>query len=105
MVKHARNLGKRLFYNYYLRNMSLASLQLPLGVSMLLFGSVYGAWHWVQAAAHGVATPAGTVMVSALPVLMGMQLILAFLAYDIAAVPRRVVQKKSVARAAVVVRD
>ena len=44
-------------------------------------------------------------MVSALPVLMGMQLILAFLAYDIAAVPRRVVQKKSVARAAVVVRD
>ena len=104
-AKHVRNFSKRLFYNYYLRNMSLASLQLPLGVSMLLFGSVYGAWHWVQAAAHGVATPAGTVMVSALPVLMGMQLILAFLAYDIAAVPRRVVQKKSVARAAVVVRD
>jgi dolichol-phosphate mannosyltransferase len=40
-----------------------------------------------------VATPAGTVMVAALPVLMGVQLILAFLAYDIAAVPRRPIHK------------
>ncbi|KQQ33670.1 glycosyl transferase family 2 [Duganella sp. Leaf126] len=95
--KHVRNLGKRLFYNYYLRNMSLASLQLPLGAVLLLFGSAYGAWHWVRAAEQGVATPAGTVMVSALPVLMGMQLILAFLAYDIASVPRRVLHKRSLA--------
>jgi hypothetical protein len=45
-----------------------------------------------------VATPAGTVMVAALPILMGAQLILAFLAYDIASVPRRPLHKKSVFR-------
>jgi dolichol-phosphate mannosyltransferase len=88
-AKHVRNFFKRLFYNYYLRNMSLASIELPLGVSMLAFGTVYGIGHWVQAARLDTTTPAGTVMVAALPIIMGMQLILAFLAYDIAAVPRR----------------
>ncbi len=38
---------------------------------------------------EGVATPAGTVMLAALPILMGVQLILAFLGYDIANVPRK----------------
>lgn len=89
LAKHTRNFFKRLFYNYYLRNMSLASIELPLGVAMLLFGTLFGAWHWLKSAQDDVATPAGTVMLSAMPVLMGIQLILAFLAYDIASVPRR----------------
>jgi glycosyltransferase involved in cell wall biosynthesis len=93
-AKHARNFFKRLFYNYYLRNMSLASIELPLGVASLVFGLVFGATHWIEAVRHGTATPAGTVMVAALPVIMGVQLILAFLAYDIASVPRRPLHKK-----------
>jgi glycosyltransferase involved in cell wall biosynthesis len=97
-VKHMRNFFKRLFYNYYLRNMSLASIELPLGVLLLLFGLVFGTTHWIEAARHGQATPAGTVMVAALPIIMGVQLILAFLAYDIAAVPRRPLHKKTLFR-------
>jgi glycosyltransferase involved in cell wall biosynthesis len=93
-AKHVRNFLKRLFYNYYLRNMSLASIELPLGVVLLLFGSIFGITHWIDALHHGQATPAGTVMVAALPVIMGVQLILAFLAYDIASVPRRPLHKK-----------
>jgi glycosyltransferase involved in cell wall biosynthesis len=93
-AKHVRNFFKRLFYNYYLRNMSLASIELPLGVASLLFGSIFGITHWIDAVHHGQATPAGTVMVAALPVIMGVQLILAFLAYDIASVPRRPLHKK-----------
>lgn len=93
-AKHVRNFFKRLFYNYYLRNMSLASIQLPLGVASLLFGTIFGMTHWIDASRHGQATPAGTVMVAALPVIMGVQLILAFLAYDIASVPRRPLHKK-----------
>ncbi|WP_122690705.1 glycosyltransferase family 2 protein [Pseudomonas viridiflava] len=89
MAKHARNLFKRLFYNYYLRDMSLASFELPLGVLLLIFGSVFGAFHWVHAWQTGVANSAGTVMVSALPVLVGIQLILAFIGHDVQAVPRR----------------
>ena len=88
-VKHVRNFFKRIFYNYYLRDMSLASIELPLGVLLFVFGAGFGGWHWLLAAGEGITTPAGTVMLSALPVLMGLQLVLAFLAYDIASVPRR----------------
>jgi dolichol-phosphate mannosyltransferase len=89
LFKHVRNFAKRIFYNYYLRDVSLASIQLPLGAALLAFGTCFGAWHWMASVRAGIATPAGTVMLAALPVLMGLQLILAFLAYDIASVPRR----------------
>ncbi|MFC0132761.1 glycosyl transferase family 2 [Massilia eurypsychrophila] len=97
-AKHVRNFFKRLFYNYYLRNMSLASIELPLGVAMVLFGSIYGISHWLYSMRHDMVTPAGTVMVAALPLIMGTQLILAFLAYDIASVPRRPIHTKTLFR-------
>ena len=88
LVKHIRNFFKRIFYNYYLRDLTLASIELPIGVFMLTLGIIYGLIHWLKSAQEGVSTPAGTVMLSALPILMGMQLILAFLSYDIESVPR-----------------
>jgi dolichol-phosphate mannosyltransferase len=94
LIKHIRNFGKRIFYNYYLRDMSIASIELPFGVLFLIFGIGYGGWHWLNALHEGLATPAGTVMLSALPALMGLQLVLAFFAYDIAAVPRAPLHKK-----------
>jgi dolichol-phosphate mannosyltransferase len=96
--KHVHNFFKRLFYNYYLRNMSLASIELPLGIGLILMGGSYGIWHWLTSASADVTTPAGTVMLAALPILMGVQLILAFLAYDIASVPRRPIHKRSLTR-------
>jgi dolichol-phosphate mannosyltransferase len=96
--KHTRNFLKRLFYNYYLRSMSLASIELPLGIAMVAWGTWYGATHWLNSARAAVATPAGTVMLAALPVIMGVQLILAFLAYDIASVPRQPLHKKTLFR-------
>jgi hypothetical protein len=87
--KHIRNFMKRIFYNYYLRDLSLASIELPLGLVLLLSGTSFGLYHWLESAREGAATPAGTVMLAALPILMGMQLILAFLGYDIASVPHK----------------
>lgn len=89
LFKHGRNFIKRVFYNYYLRDMSLASIELPLGVGMLSFGVVFGVYQWQHSVGQGLFTSAGTVMLSALPIIVGLQLILAFLGYDIASVPRR----------------
>ncbi|HEX8544856.1 MAG TPA: glycosyltransferase family 2 protein [Pseudomonas sp.] len=89
LMKHLRNAFKRIFYNYYLRDMSLASFELPIGLMLLLFGSVFGISHWIASSASGVATSAGTVMLSALPVLVGTQLILAFIGFDVQSVPKR----------------
>lgn len=89
LVKHIRNFGKRIFYNYYLRDMSVASIELPLGLFLLLFGVVFGGYHWLKSAQVGTTTPAGTVMLAALPLLVGLQMILAFLGHDVRSVPRR----------------
>lgn len=97
LAKHARNFTKRLFYNYYLRDMSIASLELPVGIALLLFGSAFGLFKWISGQEAGVATPAGTVMLSALPVILGVQMILAFFAHDIAAVPRRPLHQRLLA--------
>jgi glycosyltransferase involved in cell wall biosynthesis len=89
LFKHSRNFSKRIFYNYYLRDMSLASIELPLGVLLFFSGGGYGIYHWIHSLKEDITTPAGTVMLAALPILIGLQLILSFLAYDIASVPRR----------------
>ena len=88
-AKHVRNFLKRIFYNYYLRDMSLASIELPLGLLLFAFGSIYGGYHWFHSAEAGVATPAGSVMLSALPILVGIQLLLGFIGHDVSSVPVR----------------
>jgi glycosyltransferase involved in cell wall biosynthesis len=91
--KHARNTCKRLFYNYFLRDLSLASVELLLGTLFLLAGGLLGAWFWIQSSASGVTASAGSVMLVALQVIVGLQLLLGFLAHDIAAVPRRTLHR------------
>lgn len=93
--KHVRNFSKRIFYNYYLRDMSLASLELPLGLLLMTVGGAFGITQWIHSISAGVSTPSGTVMLSALPVIIGTQLVLAFLGYDIASVPKRPFQLQS----------
>jgi glycosyltransferase involved in cell wall biosynthesis len=90
--KHLRNFTKRLFYNYFLRDFPLASLELVLGVVLFVFGAAFGAWHWWLSAASGIAASAGTVMIPTMSMLVGLQLLLAFLAYDIANLPRKPLQ-------------
>ena len=88
--KHIQNFWKRIFYNYYLRDMSLASLELPVGLFLFCFGLVFGGYQWLQSSKHGVPAATGTIMIATLSILMGFQLILAFLNYDINARCRHV---------------
>ncbi|QOW23400.1 glycosyltransferase [Lysobacter avium] len=87
--KHMRNGFKRIFYNYFLRDLSVASLELVAGAIMMLAGAGYGAYHWMLSIQSGQVTSAGTVMLAALPLIVGLQLLLGFLSHDIASVPRR----------------
>ena len=87
-VQHAGNAARRLFYQYLLRDFSAASFELLLGVGLVAFGVVFGASQWVEWTARGVGAYAGTVMLAALPVIIGTQLLLAFLSFDVARVPR-----------------
>lgn len=101
--KHSRNFLKRIFYNYYLRDISLASLQLPVGLLLMAFGIVFGAHHWYLSSMTGERASVGTVMLSALSLMMGLQFLLAFIGHDIASVPTRPLHRS--ARAIGVRRD
>ena len=85
---HARNLLRRLMYQYFVRGFSLASIQLALGIPMLLFGVVFGAFTWHHSITTGLSATAGTVMLSALPIILGVDFLLSWLNFDVYAEPR-----------------
>ena len=88
LVRHLMNFIKRLFYDYYLRNFNLASIELLVGIPMLGFGFAYGSYHWMLSAIQNIPATAGTVMLSGLPILAGLQLVISFFNFDISNVPQ-----------------
>ena len=83
-----RNFIKRIVYSYFVRDFSIGSIYLLFGLPIFLFGIVFGLWEWVAHVQSGALASAGTVMVAALPIIVGFQLLLAFFTYDITNVPR-----------------
>jgi dolichol-phosphate mannosyltransferase len=88
LFKNMRNFFKRIFYRYFLRDMNLGSLELLVGTPLLFFGVIFGVSLWVSAAVDGVTASAGTVMLAGLPILVGVQMVLGFFAFDFMAVPK-----------------
>jgi hypothetical protein len=74
--------------------MSVASFELPLGVVLFCFGIIYGLDNWFYFATNKIVAPTGTIVLSALSVLIGLQFILGFLSYDINSVPKKVLHRK-----------
>ena len=101
---HLRNFIKRLFYNYFLRNFDAASLNLLAGLTLTGFGAIFGAQAWLESLRTGTPATAGTVMLGATPVLLGLQLLLAFLQNDVARVPRTPIHGR-IARLRVLITD
>ncbi len=92
--RHTVNLWKRVFYKYYLREWSVASFELPLGVGFTVFGVWFGLARYFEAAEAGRATTAGQVTLSAVALILGVQLLLSFLSYDVQSEPRVPRQKR-----------
>jgi glycosyltransferase involved in cell wall biosynthesis len=94
LLGHAKNTVKRIFYSYFLRDMTAGSLELLAGTSLLLFGLAFGLYNWIGSLAAGRVTPSGTVMLAALPCILGLQFLLAFLNGDINSAPSEPLQNK-----------
>ena len=88
------NFLKRIFYKYYLREWSVASFELPVGLGLTIFGAWFGLARYFEASDAGRATTPGQVTLSALALILGVQLLLSFLAYDVQSEPRVPRQKR-----------
>jgi glycosyltransferase involved in cell wall biosynthesis len=86
---HTRNFCRRIFYTYFLRDFHLASIEWILGPALLLFGLIFGTLTWSSNVAQQVQTPIGTVMLATLPIIIGLQLLLSALGFDIDNQPRQ----------------
>jgi len=92
--RHTVNLAKRIFYKYYLREWSVASFELPIGLGLTIFGAWFGLARFSEASSAGQATTAGQVTLSALALILGVQLLLSFLSYDVQSEPKVPRQKR-----------
>ena len=88
-TKHSRNFIKRIAYSYYLRDFTLASLELPVGLLLLISGSVAALYNWIHSAQLNQATPTGTLILIALMLLSSIQLLLSFASYDMQSSPKK----------------
>lgn len=86
--KHCRNCLKRIFINYFLRDFNAASLNFLVGIALLTFGIVFGLFHWIRGYELQQLASSGTVMLAALPIILGWQSLMNFILYDMSVVPK-----------------
>jgi hypothetical protein len=92
LLRHLRATFRRIVYAHYIRDFSLASINLLIGLPMLVFGVIFGTFEWWNSVATGTPASTGTVMVAVLPIVLGVQMTLFFFGYDISNEPKRPLQ-------------
>ncbi len=88
-LKMIKGLLKRVFFRYYVYDFNMASIYFLIAIPLLLFGIIFGSYHWIQGTTQGVENPAGTIMLAALPVILGIQFLLQAISIDIDNVPKK----------------
>ena len=85
--KHASRLWRRYVYSYLVRDFNVGSVYSLVGLALLGFGLSFGMYGWISGVLHGTPATSGTVMLAALPVIVGIQCWVAFLHHDVSNVP------------------
>ncbi|MBD3867902.1 MAG: glycosyltransferase family 2 protein [Acidobacteria bacterium] len=89
-LKLTRSILRRLFLKYYIYDFNMASIYLMAGLPLFLFGGCFGLVQWILSVATGIPRTAGTIMLSAVCFVVGLQMLLSAIQLDIANVPDRV---------------
>ncbi|MFH0982676.1 MAG: glycosyltransferase family 2 protein [Planctomycetota bacterium] len=79
---------RRLFWRYIVYDFSAVSVFLLLSIPLLVWGLWFGIGAWRRSVETGTPATAGTVMLAAMPIIMGFQLLLEAVVVDIGNVPR-----------------
>ncbi len=86
---------RRIWLQYFLRDFGILSVYLMSGIVLLLFGFIFGMFNWIHNAQLDVPTPIGTVMLAAMPVILGVQFLLQANLLDIQNVPSQPLQRQA----------
>lgn len=80
---------KRIYYKYFLFDLNIGTIYLFLSITSFVFGVIFGFYHYYKNFSLGVTTPAGTVIIFALAILISFNLFLSWLDFDTKNFPRK----------------
>lgn len=87
--KILKGLIKRIFLKYYIYNFNMASIYLLIAIPLLLFGLFFGAYRWQVGIIENNENNPGTIMLAALPIILGLQFLLQAINIDINNTPTK----------------
>lgn len=79
---------KRLVKEYFLYDFNIGSVYLLFGFPLFMFGLIFGISEWIYYANINTFAPTGTIMIVTLSIILGFQLILQAIQYDIINAPK-----------------
>ncbi|PXX25959.1 glycosyltransferase family 2 protein [Arenibacter sp. ARW7G5Y1] len=79
---------KRIVKEYFLYDFNIGSMYLLFGFPLFMFGLLFGATEWIYYASINTFAPTGTIMIVTLSIILGFQLILQAIQYDIINAPK-----------------
>ncbi len=80
---------RRILFLYFIRDFTAVSLFSITGLIAVIFGAVWGIYHWWRSSVTGIDASTGTVMIAVLPLILGIQLLLQVVVMDIQNIPRK----------------
>ena len=78
-----RGVLRRFYWRYLIEDFGVTSVCVLTGLPLAAFGVAFGAMHWIASIRTGRPATAGTVLLAALPVILGFQLLLAAVLLDV----------------------
>ncbi len=73
---------RRIWLRYFIYDFNMNSLYIIFGLPLFLFGIVFGIVKWGVYASSNVAAPTGTIMLAVIPLILGFQMLLSAIQYD-----------------------
>lgn len=98
--RQVRGFLRRVWVQHFVRDFGLTALFALAGLGLTTFGGVFGAYHWWQSYTTNTPAPMGTIMLSVLPVIIGVQCLLQASLFDVQAQPSEPLQHQLRRRAA-----
>ena len=80
---------RRIILRYYLFDFNVASVYILCGLPLFLFGALYGLVNFIKYGSSHVSAPTGTVVIPTLLIILGFQLLLAAISFDVANYPKK----------------
>lgn len=78
----------RIFKSYFVYDFNISSIYILIGTPLFLFGLIYGLYNWWFYSSQDIFAPTGTIMLVTLTIIVGFQLLLQAVHYDIIKAPK-----------------